>query len=102
MQCAQPGAIIDTGKGVTLTRIRNTSFIALTTLLLWSVAPALAADSPVNDAYGGQSVGQSGGQSGPEAAANLPFSGLDLGLIAAGGLVLVALGFTLRRVARTQ
>jgi hypothetical protein len=63
--------------------------MALTTLLMGCVAPALAAESPVNDAYG------NGGSS-------LPFSGLDLGLIAAGGLVLIALGVGLRRVTRTQ
>ena len=46
--------------------------MALTTLLMGCVAPALAADSPVNDAYG-------------NTGSSLPFSGLDLGLIAAGG-----------------
>lgn len=70
-----------------LTRVRNTLFIALT-LLVTSVAPAAAA-SPVNDAYG-------------DTAANLPFTGLDLGLIAAGGIMLVALGFGMRRATRTQ
>jgi hypothetical protein len=63
--------------------------MALTTLLVGCVAPALAADSPVNDAYG-------------DTNASLPFSGLDLGLIAAGGLVLIAVGFGLRRVIRTE
>ncbi|MDP8967825.1 MAG: hypothetical protein M3N04_04425 [Actinomycetota bacterium] len=58
------------------------------TLLVTSVTPAVAA-SPVNDAYG-------------NGAPNLPFSGLDLGLIAAGGILLVALGFGLRRASRTQ
>jgi len=72
-----------------MTRFRNICFIALTTLLVTAAAPALAADSPVNDAYG-------------NTAANLPFSGLDLALIAAGGIVLVALGFGLRRATRTQ
>lgn len=70
-----------------LTRVRNTFFIALT-LLVASVTPAVAADSPVNDAYG-------------STASTLPFSGLDLGLIAAGGLMLVALGFGLRRATHT-
>ena len=71
-----------------MTRLRNTLFIALT-LLVTAVTPAAAADSPVNDAYG-------------STASNLPFSGLDLGLIAAGGIMLVALGFGLRRATRTQ
>jgi hypothetical protein len=72
-----------------MTRIRIISFIALTTLLVGGVAPAVAADSPVNDAYG-------------DTTSKLPFSGLDLGLIAAGGIVLVVLGFGLRRATRTQ
>ena len=75
-------------RATTLTRLRNTFFIVLT-LLVTSVTPAVAADSPVNDAYG-------------DSTANLPFSGLDLGLIAAGGILLVALGFGLRRASRTQ
>jgi len=58
-------------------------------LLVVCAAPALAADSPVNDAYG-------------DTTTKLPFSGLDLGLIAVGGLVLVALGLGLRRAIRTQ
>jgi len=72
-----------------LTRLRHISFIALTMLLVVCAAPALAADSPVNDAYG-------------DTTTKLPFSGLDLGLIAVGGLVLVALGLGLRRAIRTQ
>lgn len=75
--------------GLLMTRIRNITFFALTTLLLGCAAPALAADSPVNDAYG-------------DPASKLPFSGLDLGLIAAGGIVLVVLGFGLRRATHTQ
>lgn len=75
-----------------MTRLRNISFIALT-LLVTCVTPAVAADdSPVNDAYGNTA----------DTASSLPFSGLDLGLIAAGGIMLVALGFGLRRATRTQ
>ena len=75
-----------------LTRFRNITLLAMTTLLVGLVAPAMAADSPVNDAYGGTS----------ETTSSLPFSGLDLGLIALGGLMLVALGFGLRHATRTQ
>jgi len=70
-------------------RLRNITFMALTTLLVGGVAPALAQDSSVNDAYGSSTT-------------KLPFSGLDLGLIAAGGLVLLALGFGLRRATNSQ
>ena len=79
--------------------------MTLTTLLVVCVAPALAADnaandaysSPVNDAYSSP-VNDAYGNTG----SSLPFSGLDLGLIAVGGIVLVALGFGLRRATRTQ
>jgi hypothetical protein len=74
-----------------LTRLRNLSFLTLTALLVGSAAPALAADSPVNNAYGE-----------PSSSASLPFSGLDLGLIAAGGLLLLAMGFGLRRATRSS
>ncbi len=66
--------------------------MTLTALLVGSAAPALAADSPVNNAYGEPS----------SSAASLPFSGLDLGLIAAGGLLLLALGFGLRHATRAE
>lgn len=72
-----------------MTRLRNLSFLTLTALLIGSAAPALAADSPVNNAYG-------------ERSSSLPFSGLDLGLIAAGGLLLLAMGFGLRRATRSS
>ena len=35
-----------------------------------------------------------------KAAATLPFTGLDLGLVAGAGVVLVGMGFSLRRVTR--
>jgi hypothetical protein len=80
-----------------MTRLPKIFLMTLTTLLVASVAPALAADTAVNDAYSSP-VNDAYGNAG----SSLPFSGLDLGLIAAGGLVLVALGFGLRRATRTQ
>lgn len=72
-----------------MTRFRDLTLLTLTALLVGFAAPALAAESPVNNAYG-------------STTSSLPFSGLDLGLIAAGGLLLLALGFGLRRVTRVQ
>lgn len=68
--------------------------MTLTSLLVGFAAPALA---QVNDAYGGTEPATTSASS----ADTLPLSGLDLGLIAAGGIVLVALGFGLRRTIHT-
>jgi hypothetical protein len=107
-----------------MTRTLFTTLIATLTL----AAPAMAQD-PVRDAYGGagnvasetaESAGPGGGGvrgvategAGPgggvteQAVARplggdeLPFTGLDVGLIAVGGIVLLALGFGVRRVSR--
>ena len=99
-------------------------------LMMAVVVAALAAASPaygqgaVVDAYGGDSggvlgtvQGGDGGNGGqgvagtggggvpeqPVAAAqggSLPFTGLDLGLLVAGGIVLLGMGVGLRRLAR--
>lgn len=66
--------------------------MTLTSLLVGFASPALA---QVNDAYGGTDP------STVSSADTLPLSGLDLGLIAAGGIILVALGLGLRRTIRT-
>jgi hypothetical protein len=89
-------------------------------LLLVVVAFALVAAGPaygqsaVGDAYGGHGGGvlgdvQSGGN-GPTSAptqvrvandnGSLPFTGLDIGLLALGGCALVGVGVGLRRFAR--
>jgi len=58
---------------------------------------ALAQQSSV-DGYGG---GAGGIQSDVEGGGgSLPFTGLDLGLLIGGGLLLLAVGFGLRRLAR--
>lgn len=93
---------------------------------LASAAPAFG-QSAVGDAYGGsggqvvqgvsESGGGGGGQSGAPAVGqstpapeqvqvataeggSLPFTGLDLGLLVLGGIVLVGVGVGLRRFAR--
>jgi hypothetical protein len=67
----------------------------LATVVVWAPT-ALAQDSSV-DGYGGV---QGGIQSDVEGGGSLPFTGLDLGLLIGGGLLLLALGFGLRRLAR--
>ncbi len=60
--------------------------------------PTTGASSP-----GGTSGGQTGGGTSPvQATGGLPFTGLDLSLIAAGALGLILLGAALRRVARQK
>jgi hypothetical protein len=61
---------------------------------------ALAQQSSV-DGYGGGAGGvQSEVEGGGGAGGSLPFTGMDLGLLIGGGLVLLAVGFGLRRLAR--
>lgn len=62
-------------------------------LLIGSAAPAMAQDSSIDDGYGGSADTTTSGK--------LPFSGLDLGLIAAGGALFVVAGIGLRRAVRT-
>ena len=60
--------------------------------------PTTGAGSP-----GGTSGGQTGGGTSPvQSSGGLPFTGLDLSLIAAGALGLILLGAALRRVARQK
>jgi hypothetical protein len=79
---------------------------------------AMAQDSPTQDAYGGvlgnevESTDSNNGNSGATAPAGtegataqagtdqLPFTGLELGLVAFAGIGLVALGFAMRRTTR--
>jgi hypothetical protein len=89
-------------------------------LLMAVVAVALAVAAPayaqnaVSDTYagkGGGIVGTVDSGSGPTASTpqqvqvasdngSLPFTGLDIGLLAVGGVMLVGVGVVLRRVAR--
>jgi hypothetical protein len=92
-------------------------FMAVVALALVAVAPAYG-QSAATDAYGGQGGGVlgavssgGGGNSTPKAPAqvqaaqttssgSLPFTGLDVGLLALGGVALVGVGVGLRRFAR--
>jgi len=75
-------------------------FGCLVTAVVVYAPVALAQQSSV-DGYGGGAGGiQSEVESGGGAGGSLPFTGLDLGLLIGGGLVLLAVGFGLRRLAR--
>jgi hypothetical protein len=68
-------------------------------LLTGVLAPAALAQQSSVDGYGSISGGiQSDVEGGAGGA--LPFTGLDLGLLIGGGLLLLAIGFGLRRLAR--
>lgn len=83
-------------QGIELTRLRHIILLGMAVLLVGS-APAVAQDSSIDDGYGGppaETTSSGGGK--------LPFSGLDLGLIAAGGALFVVAGVGLRRAVRTD
>jgi len=76
-------------------------------VLALAVAPAALAASgsgATTEGYGGQSTIQQtlGGSSGtpPTTSGALPFTGVDLGVIIAAGVVLLVMGVGLRRVSR--
>ncbi len=72
-----------------MSRLRHITLLGLAVLLVGFATPALAQDSSIDDGYGATSN-------------KLPFSGLDLGLIAAGGVLFVLAGVGLRRAVRTD
>lgn len=69
-----------------------------TALLLTWAGSALAQSSEQT----GYNFGGGGVQGEVEGGGALPFTGLDLGLLIGGGLLLVAVGATLRRVSRAR
>jgi hypothetical protein len=87
--------------------------VAVVALALVVAVPAYG-QSAANDAYAGRGGGivgtvDNGGPSGPTAQpvqvatndqGSLPFTGLDVGVLALGGLALVGVGVGLRRFAR--
>jgi hypothetical protein len=78
-------------------------------LALVAVAVPAYGSSAVGDAYGGNGngvLGATGGNGSPPAqvqsagSGSLPFTGLDIGLLALGGCALVGVGVGLRRYAK--
>lgn len=83
--------------GIELTRLRHIILLGIAVLMVGTAAPAVAQDSSIDDGYGGQPAETTSSGGG-----KLPFSGLDLGLIAAGGALFVVAGVGLRRTVRTD
>jgi hypothetical protein len=77
-----------------MTRLRHIILRGMAVLLVGTASPAVAQDSAIDDGYGGPAETTSSDR--------LPFSGLDLGLIAAGGALFVAAGVGLRRAVRSD
>jgi hypothetical protein len=96
----------------TMSRFMRVFSGAALTALVW--APLALAQDPTGRGYGGSGgdiqgrisgSGPGGSGVGGEVAgnsSNLPFTGLDLALFLAAGLVLVLIGATLRRAAREK
>lgn len=78
-----------------MTRLRHIILLGIAVLMVGTAAPAVAQDSSIDDGYGGP-------PSETTTSGKLPFSGLDLGLIAAGGALFVVAGVGLRRAVRTD
>lgn len=71
-------------------------------MVMLALAPVAAAQTPADQGYGGAGgvAGEVGGN--VSGGGNLPFTGLDLGLLIGGGLLLIAFGVMLRRFSRTR
>jgi hypothetical protein len=67
-------------------------------LTVW--APIALAQQSSVDGYGGGAGGIQSDVEGGGGGGSLPFTGLDLGLLIGGGLLLLAVGFGLRRLSR--
>ncbi|HWC25065.1 MAG TPA: hypothetical protein VG474_00645 [Solirubrobacteraceae bacterium] len=77
-----------------MTRLRHITLLATAVVLVAFASPAIAQDSALDDGYGAGAT--------TTTTDRLPFSGLDLALIAAGGVLFVLAGVGLRRAARTS
>jgi hypothetical protein len=96
--------------------VMRTKFVVLLAMMFTMafVGTALAQDNPTEDAYGGvlgEEVSNQDDSTAPaeesppvvatqESTDSLPFTGLELGLVALAGFGLVALGFAMRRTTR--
>lgn len=75
-------------------------------MVVLALAPAASAQSSSVDTYGGNggavagvsSGGGPGSGTGSSSSGSLPFTGLDVGLIAGGGLVLLLMGIGMARI----
>ncbi|HEY8775093.1 MAG TPA: hypothetical protein VIM23_11680 [Gaiellaceae bacterium] len=75
---------------------------ALSLLALALSAVAFASPSALLDEYSGLAGVQQGVAGQGVKAGTLPFTGLDLGLVVGGGMLLLLTGWTLRRAGRDK
>jgi hypothetical protein len=79
--------------------VKRFILVLATTLVALSLAASAAfAQSPTERGYGGQG----GAAAEVEGGGGLPFTGLDIGLLVGGGVVLVLVGMTIRRLSRAS
>jgi hypothetical protein len=90
-------------------RLRNITIGLALCLALFVAAPAFAQSSAENGySQPAGSVQQQVGSSGSDdhsaksSSGQLPFTGLDIALVAAAGGVLLAIGFGIRRLSRSE
>jgi hypothetical protein len=82
-------------------KLRCFLFVAVVAPGVLAIAPAAFAAGSVKAGYGGGAgVQDEVGQAAGVASGSLPFTGLDLVLLVAGGLMLLVLGLFLRRAAK--
>lgn len=93
--------------------MRRTFAVLAVALMSLAFASSALAQSATEDAYqGAAGVQQFGGpgngdsqlvaSTSPESSSSLPFTGLDLGLVAIAGIALVGTGLIVRRTSRTN
>jgi len=88
--------------------MRSTRVLLFSLLMVVALAPAALAQSVTGSGYGGvagdaqDQVGGDDGLGGTQVAETLPFTGIDLALVAGGALMLLLLGLVVRRRARTD
>jgi hypothetical protein len=96
--CGKPGHLGTDWRSRKVAHVKKTATIVGLALVSFLVlaSTALAQDSSVSG-YGGQAGGV---EQQVETGGALPFTGLDLGLLIGGGLLLLAVGAGLRRLGR--
>jgi len=79
-------------------------FAALAGMLLLTVGAtgAAAGNGPSNAVYGGSGGNVQGALTGTSPSGQLPFTGFDVALLVGAALLLIAVGFGVRRLARSN
>lgn len=85
-------------------RVKSVVLMLVCTAMLAVAAPAFAASSPAQNAYGGEGATQNSRtlSTSESTQSTLPFTGLNAGVVVAIGVLLVGGGLVIRRTVRTQ